>query len=111
MKRILKISFGLTVLLLLALPAQAGYLVVKRKPVRPKIVGVKPAAPRAGFVWVGGHWTVRAGRYVWVSGSWTKPHAGSVWVNGHWKKVRGGWTWVPGHWKRVKPGRTIIIRR
>lgn len=50
--------------------------------VGPWAVGYVPA-PRAGWVWVPGHYT-----------------ASSRWMPGHWRpaSTRPGWAWVPGYW-------------
>ena len=78
----------------------AAQLVVKVKPVKPKVVVVKPVKVKAGHVWVNGHWKVNAaGNYVYIDGYHLKKRHGKIWVDGHWKKVPGGWKWTPGHWK------------
>lgn len=98
-----KISF-LTVLFMLGLMLSvssgcATRVVVKDGPpaVRVEKRGAKPGP---AYVWVGGYWQNKRGRWVWASGKWVRPpRAKNTWVPGHWKKTRGGWTWVPGHWR------------
>ena len=74
--------------------------VVKIRPGEPEM-RVRPVAPSAMHVWVGGEWAVRDGRYAYTEGYWAKPPSrGNHWKEGHWRKTRRGWTWVPGHWGR-----------
>jgi len=75
-------------------------VVVKAKPVRPKVVVVKGRAPRRGMVWVDGHWSwnKRNMRYIWVKGRWAAPPRGKAWTVGSWKRSRKGWVYVPGRW-------------
>jgi len=64
------------------------------------IAEVRVVAPGPKHVWVAGyhHWDGRA--YVWMPGRWVlPPRAGVVWVSGHWKHGPHGWFWVEGHWR------------
>lgn len=87
----------------------------------PWVFGYVPA-PRAGWVWVDGHYTARR---VWSPGYWrpVELRAGWVWTAGYWdgpayvdgtwrEEAREGWVWVdgtyddgghwvPGHWDAV----------
>lgn len=54
--------------------------------------------PRAGQVWVNGHWEWRGHRHVWVAGYWQRARPGyhyrqPAWVerNGHWQMQAGRW--------------------
>jgi len=95
----------LFVLLLFCLPfafTSSAQIVVTVRPVEPKVVVVRPAAPGPRFVWIEGSWrwdkAIR--QYVWVEGHWIKLRRGREWVDGHWIEAPGGWKWIPGHWKR-----------
>ncbi|MCH8904121.1 MAG: YXWGXW repeat-containing protein [Bacteroidetes bacterium] len=93
---------GLFAIMFSVINAEAQ-IVVKVKPLRPRVVIVKPVHHPHGKVWIDGHWRWerRHHKYIWISGHWTKKHHGKKWVPGHWSHVRGGHKWVPGHWKRV----------
>lgn len=63
-------------------------------------VEVRTVAPSPRHVWIGGfhRWDGKA--YVWVPGRWDLgPRAGAVWVAGHWKNTPHGWEWIEGHWR------------
>jgi hypothetical protein len=93
----------LIIALLLSYAASANAsLVVKIKPVRPKLVVVKPAKPGKNYVWISGHWVKKNKKYVWSQGRWVKTRPGKVWVAGHWKSLKGGWVWIPGHWYKIR---------
>ena len=82
-----------------AAPASAARVYVKVAPPAP-IAEIRVVAPGPGYAWVGGfhRWDGKA--YVWVPGRWAlPPRAGGVWVAGHWKKHAHGWYWVEGHWR------------
>jgi len=98
MKRFL-ITLGFLIPFVFAANAQ---VVVKIKPVGPKVVVVKPASPGPRFVWIEGgwRWDKAIKQYVWVEGHWVKLRRGREWVDGHWVDAQGGWKWIPGHWKR-----------
>ncbi len=98
-----KLSFYIVALIFLSaafMPARAQ-IVVKTKPLRPRVVVVKPAKPGSNYVWIEGHWVVKNHRYVWKKGRWVKARAHQKWLNGHWKKNRRGWVWVPGRWMKI----------
>lgn len=81
-----------------ARPHRGVKVVAPYSPPAPKVV-VKPAAPGAGYVWVGGFWKWTGNGYTWKKGHWVhRPAKHRYWVKGHWKKRRGGWIWIPGHW-------------
>lgn len=59
---------------------------------------VESVTPRAGFVWIGGHWEWRGSSWHWVGGRWEAERAGMRWVPGTYE-VRGGvQVWVEGRW-------------
>jgi hypothetical protein len=94
---------AMTIGLGFALPAaSSAQVVVRVRPVAPKVVVVRPAERRAGWVWADGEWRWDrpTKQYVWVEGHWIKEVPSSVWVAGHWRRTRGGEAWVPGHWAR-----------
>lgn len=96
-----KFISALALILVMTAGAQ-GQVIVKVKPVAPKVVVVKKVRP-AGKIWIKGHWkwSPRQHRYVWVKGRHMKVRRNHVWVSGRWKQVRGGWLYVPGRWSRV----------
>lgn len=61
---------------------------------------VIPAAPAAGYVWLGGYWTWRLGRHAWIGGRWALPPAGHYWVPHRWDRGPRGWSERPGRWER-----------
>ncbi|MFL9989170.1 YXWGXW repeat-containing protein [Paraburkholderia sediminicola] len=71
-------------------------IVAQYAPPAPRVEVVP--APRAGYVWDGGHWYWELGRYVWVPGRWQEVRVGHRWVLGHWAQFGLNWHWVPGHW-------------
>ena len=77
-------------------------VVVAVKPARPKVVVVKPARARRGYIWVDGHWkwNKRTKNYTWVKGRWVRARRGFTYVPGRWVAAPGGFKWVAGHWKR-----------
>ncbi|RMH66061.1 MAG: hypothetical protein D6677_01060 [Calditrichaeota bacterium] len=91
----------LTLIMLSFIAPGQAQIIVKVKPVKPKVVVVKPAPPAAGYVWVEGHWVVKNKQYVWKKGHWVKAKKHHRYVNGHWKRARGGWVWIPGRWRKV----------
>ena len=96
-----RLFFALFVTSMFIFSGQAhSQVVVKVRPVRSKVVVVKPPRPGANHFWVDGHWkwNRRANQYVWVNGYWLKRKRGRVYVAGQWRKVRGGWKYVPGYW-------------
>ena len=56
-----------------------------------------PAA-RAGFVWIGGHWDWKAGKWAWLPGHWERERAGRRWQEGRWEQRGSNWAWVDGQW-------------
>jgi len=95
--------FSITVIALLSISIFSNaQVIIKIKPLRPKVVVVKPKAPGPNFVWINGHWkwSKRVVKYVWAKGHWSKRRRGANWVSGHWADVPGGHKWIPGHWKR-----------
>ncbi len=106
MKYMTKIK-NLTLLLLLlcmSFITLQSQVVVKIKPARPKVLVVKPADPRPGYLWRTGYWRWHKNKhqYIWVKASWVKENPGHHWTAGYWKKNSHGHVWVAGHWKKGK---------
>lgn len=74
---------------------------VRVQPVQPKVVVVRPAAPRPDYVWVEGEYVPRGAAYVYRPGRWVAPRTGRVWTPGHWVREHRGSYWVPGYWSRA----------
>ena len=81
--------------------ANAQRVYVRVQPAASRTVVVRPAAPRANYVWVEGEYVPRGRAYVYRPGYWVAPHAGRVWVPGHWIRERRGWYWAQGYWRRA----------
>lgn len=67
----------------------------------PAKVEAEPA-PRAGHVWVRGHWVRRGGQWVWAPGVWharPRHRANATWAGGRWVKRGRRWAWVGGRWR------------
>jgi hypothetical protein len=81
-------------------PAQAQTFTVQVAPPAPRVEVVP--APRAGNVWIPGHWrwSPRAGQYAWVPGQWKARRAGYVYAPATWVQVGGAWRYREGTWIR-----------
>ena len=54
---------------------------------------------RPGFVWIGGYWFRRGGRWEWRGGYFEPERRGYVWAPGRWE-VRGSrHVWIDGGWR------------
>ena len=70
----------------------------------PREVIVYPPAPRSGYSWQPGYWTLVDDDWVWVEGSWIHNYPGYRWSPTHWVEDRGGrWRLVPGEWVAIGP--------
>lgn len=102
MKRILLIA--VVGFFAFAISAKQGIaqVVVKVRPIPPKIKMVTPKKPGADHVLVPGHWIWHrpSKMYAWVGPSWVPKKSNKKWVPGHWKQVHKSWKWIPGHWER-----------
>jgi hypothetical protein len=84
---------------LLATGSAFAQTVIRVAPPAP-VVEVRPVAPGPRYVWTGGYYRWYGGRYIWAPGRWVyPPRAGVVWVPGHWTARQGGWVWISGHWR------------
>jgi hypothetical protein len=54
--------------------------------------------PRAGYVWVAGHWDWRHNRHAWVPGRWVVARPGYVWSQPRWERDGRRWHYVDGRW-------------
>lgn len=63
-------------------------------PPRPESV-----APRAGFIWVRGHYEWRNRAYEWIPGHWERQRAKARWVDARWELQGRVWVFVPGGWQ------------
>jgi hypothetical protein len=75
------------------------YVVTVPPPPRPATALAEPA-PRAGSVWVEGHWKWAGNQWDWQEGYWMDAMPGHQWVPGRWV-VRGPavWAYIPGWWR------------
>lgn len=59
---------------------------------------IESVAPRAGYIWIGGHWRWSGSSWQWVGGRWEAERPGMRWVPGTYE-IRGGvHVWVEGRW-------------
>ena len=73
---------------------------VNVRPVAPRIIAARPAAPSPRHVWVGEHWVPQGHNYQWQGGYWAAPpRPRAIWVPGRWDTRRRGYVWVPGYWR------------
>lgn len=65
-------------------------------------VETPPPPPRAGEVWLGGHWRWEpaAANFVWVHGHFAEPpRPRAAWMPGRWVPTGGGWVFEEGRWE------------
>ena len=70
---------------------------VRTRPAEPAYV--RPAAPRAGYIWVGDGYQWSGGRYIYQPGYWSAPRAGRTYIPGSWNQGRRGDVWIKGRWR------------
>lgn len=59
---------------------------------------VEPIVPRAGSLWIAGHWEWHGSAWTWIGGRWEAQRPGMHWVPGT-NQLRGNvYVWVEGHW-------------
>ncbi|MBA2673826.1 YXWGXW repeat-containing protein [Ramlibacter sp.] len=68
-------------------------------------------APRAGRVWVEGHYQWRDGEYAWRPGHWQAARNGMHWEQARWEQRDGQWMFMDGHWARGGGDRVGMNRR
>lgn len=100
MRQLKKIGMVLLAVLFAA-NTSFGQVIVRVRPVRPRVVVVqRPAPPSPRHVWVEEDWVPRGRRYVWHGGYWAAPpRPAAVWIPGHWERRRGGEVWIRGYWR------------
>src|SRR3954454_2410701 len=75
--------------------------IIAPEPPPPPRVEARPAPPRPGMVWQGGHWECNAATrtYSWMPGEFAAPpQPSATWSPGGWHKRPDGWIWMPGRW-------------
>jgi hypothetical protein len=76
-------------------------IVSSRPPPPPRVVYVP--APRPGYFWQPGYWTIEGGEWVWVEGQWITAYPGYRWEPTAWVEDGDGhWRLVPGRWVRTR---------
>ena len=70
-------------------------------PIAPPPPREEDSTPRAGFVFVAGHWYMREGRWEWGSGRYERARAGQAWLNGAWERRGDKYQWVEGRWLKT----------
>jgi hypothetical protein len=84
---------------LLSVGAAQAQIYVEVAPPAPRYE-VAPA-PRAGHVWVPGHYEWRGGEYSWVSGHWVTERPGYTYREPRWvQRANGQWYMVGNSWER-----------
>jgi hypothetical protein len=71
---------------------------INTAPPPPVVVETTPPAPRAGYIYEPGHYTVDKDRYVWSEPRWIREREGHRWTP--YKLDRDGdkWHYRSGHW-------------
>jgi hypothetical protein len=76
--------------------AQGRATVRTSEPPPPRVVVVQP---RAGYVWVDGHWDWSGSHWLWRDGYWERERTGYVYVQGRWVNEPHGRRYVRGYWQ------------
>jgi hypothetical protein len=72
-------------------------VVSSQQPPRERVVYVP--APRPGYSWQPGYWTLEDSEWLWVEGRYVQEYAGYRFRPAHWVEDRGGhWRLIPGEW-------------
>ena len=80
-----------------AVPA-AAVVYVRTAPPEPRAEQAPP--PRAGRIWVAGHYQWKHNRYQWVQGTWVRDRRGHHYSQPNWVERDGRWAYQPGAWRR-----------
>lgn len=99
--------------LLAVLMAAAALPAVAQVSVHINLPGVVQAAPpppryermpgpRAGQVWVPGHWQWNGRDYAWRGGNWQAARRDHAYAPGAWVRADDGWRWREGDWRRAE---------
>jgi hypothetical protein len=104
MKKIFLTAFALIAGIFIHTQSLTAQVIVKVRPVAPRVVAVRPPMRGRGMVWIEPewYWNRHQKMYVWREGRWVKPRRQAAWVPGHLVEVSGGHNWVPGYWGRRK---------
>lgn len=76
----------------------AAEIVVRVAPPSPRSEAVP--APRAGRIWVAGHWEWRNRQHQWVAGTWIRERRGYQYSQPAWNERDGRWYMTRGNWRR-----------
>jgi hypothetical protein len=69
-------------------------------PPAPYTVAAVGYAPGPGYVWTGGYWDLRGGRWLWAEGAWVRPpHHRAVWVRPYWEPRGRSYRFHHGYWR------------
>jgi hypothetical protein len=60
--------------------------------------------PRAGYVWVPGHWQWNGRRYYWTAGFWERGRPGYAFHRPEWVQRDGRWHYEARRWDRDGDG-------
>jgi hypothetical protein len=56
--------------------------------------------PRAGYIWVAGHYQWRGNRHVWQPGYYQRARRGEVYIQPRWVQQGNRWQFQRGNWRR-----------
>jgi len=66
---------------------------------RVEVIPEIPSDRRDVEYWQPGYWRWNGTAHEWHEGRYvTRPRAGAVWIPGHWDRKGQGWIYVEGHW-------------
>jgi len=83
----------------------AGSVTIAYK--EPPAARVEQIKPRAGFIWVKGHWYFKDKDWKWIAGRYEADRPGYAWEDGRWEQRGTAWHWIEGHWGA---GATVVAR-
>lgn len=104
MKSLLKPITLIAAFICLNIFSTNAQVIVKVRPIKPKVIVVKPAIQKQNHIWRDGHWkwAGKQNKYIWVKAHWTKKNIGHNWISGHWVSSKNGHKWINGYWKKTK---------
>ncbi len=81
-------------------PAGAPPEIVVTVPPPPPQREVIVERPSPQHIWIGGHWSWRAGQHVWIGGGWAlAPRQNASWVAPRWEYRGGRYIYIAGYWR------------
>jgi len=99
MKTIKKFLFLCLAMSFFAVANSQAQIVVRVRPVGPRVIVARPMRPSPRHVWVAPEYTTVNGAYVYQPGYWAvPPHPRAVWIAGRWRHSRRGYIWIAGRW-------------